>query len=59
MHRNGIQAEELDRALEIIEKTKLKLKGAFTHFANIFDGEESIYVQKERFDKIKNKLMNN
>ena len=47
MHRNGVRIEELDKALEVINSSKLFLKGVFTHFANIFEGEDSIDIQKD------------
>ena len=58
MHRNGIRVEELDQALEMINQSNLYLKGVFTHFANIFEGEDSVYIQKERFDEVRDKLIN-
>ena len=58
MHRNGVRIEELDRALEMISTSNLSLKGVFTHFANIFEGKDFIYIQKERFDNVRDKLIN-
>ena len=42
----------------MINQSNLCLKGTFTHFANIFEGEDSIYIQKERFDNVRDKLIN-
>jgi alanine racemase len=51
MHRNGIEPEELQQAISLIEKYKLNLKGVFTHFADANNKNNSIYMQKDKFDQ--------
>ena len=53
MHRNGIMPAEVDNALNLIKKNKLKLHGVFTHFADASSENNSIFKQKNKFDGIR------
>jgi len=57
MNRNGIIPKDLDRALEIILEKGLILNGVFTHFANAYIDDNSIYNQKKIFDELKNTIL--
>jgi len=57
MHRNGILCEELDQAIKMIDSSGLILKGVFTHFANIFEGNNSIYEQENKFSQVRSQLL--
>lgn len=53
MHRNGILADELDLALDMILELDLNLSGVFTHFSSSYLNDESLFVQKQIFDDIR------
>lgn len=55
MNRDGIKPNEVEEALQIISKSKLILKGVFTHFASINTYEK----QNEIFNKCLLKIPNN
>lgn len=55
MNRDGIKPSEIEEALKIIAKSKLILKGVFTHFASINTYEK----QNEIFSKCLIKIPNN
>ena len=52
MNRNGIMINEFNSALGLIIENKLLLNGVFTHFANAYIDDNSLYIQKEQFDLI-------
>tara|TARA_Y100000994_G_C15698201_1_gene444078 strand:- start:2110 stop:3126 length:1017 start_codon:yes stop_codon:yes gene_type:complete len=54
MNRNGIMIDDLEDALDIIKKNDLILHGVFTHFANAYIDNNSIYDQKQKFDELRN-----
>jgi len=54
MHRNGILIEELDESLEIIKHKAFELRGVFTHFCCADETGNDLFIQYERFKKIKN-----
>ncbi len=55
MNRDGIRIDEVDEALEIINKSKLILKGVFTHFTS----DNNYEKQNELFSKCLAKIPNN
>jgi alanine racemase len=57
MHRNGIRPDQIEKALKLINKNRLILKGVFTHFACSNENNNSIFNQKEIFDKIKTDIL--
>ena len=57
MNRNGIMTKDLDKALELIIKNELILHGAFTHFANSYIDDDSIFNQKQMFDELKDVIL--
>ena len=56
MHRNGVLVQELDQAINLIDKFSLPLTGVFTHFSNAFEDDGSMEKQKDIFDSIKKKI---
>ncbi len=56
MHRNGVLPEDLDKAIDLIDRSNLILTGVFTHFSNAFENDGSIEIQKDIFDSIKEKV---
>ena len=55
MHRNGILPNELEKALELINKHELKLKGIFTHFCCADEDNDMTSAQEELFLQIVDK----
>ena len=49
MHRNGISIDQVMEAISMIGRSKLVLKGVFTHFANAFEDDGSMEKQKSIF----------
>ena len=58
MHRNGILAQELDLALNLIIKSDLVLDGVFTHFSNAYLNDQSLCIQKKIFDDLRSLVKN-
>jgi alanine racemase len=58
MYRNGISMDEVDSALDQIEKKGLKLVGVMTHFraADVLSSE--LFWQKKNFEMVKEKVKN-
>lgn len=50
MHRDGIMPNQIEEALEIISKRKLKLKGIFTHFATADEDKTKMLLQQQVFE---------
>ncbi|PVX50763.1 alanine racemase [Balneicella halophila] len=50
MHRDGIMPGELEEALAIISKRKLKLKGILTHFATADEDKTKMLLQQQVFE---------
>tara|TARA_Y100001970_G_C14195153_1_gene837610 strand:- start:642 stop:1658 length:1017 start_codon:yes stop_codon:yes gene_type:complete len=57
MNRNGIMIKDLDITLDAILNRNLILNGVFTHFANAYIDDNSIYEQKQIFDGLKTKIL--
>ena len=58
MNRNGIMISEINTALDMVVEKGLVLHGIFTHFANAYINNDSIYTQKEKFDAMKQNIVN-
>ncbi|OPA74523.1 alanine racemase [Campylobacter pinnipediorum subsp. pinnipediorum] len=58
MHRNGILYDELDLAFEIIKDKNIILLGAFTHFRSADILNADYFVQKQNFNKTKERIRN-
>jgi len=56
MNRNGISMDELERALERIEKKGLLLKGVFTHHSSADEENDIFDEQNRKFSVIKKEL---
>jgi alanine racemase len=52
MHRNGIAFEELEEALELIQKKNLKLKGVMTHSRSADELSSELFWQTKIFEKV-------
>jgi len=53
MHRNGIMPEEIEKALEISFEKGFEIKGVFSHFCCADETGCDVFIQYERFKKIK------
>ena len=53
MNRNGIEMNELDMAIDAIEKQGLKLEGIFTHHGCADELNEFYEIQKANFESVK------
>lgn len=53
MHRNGVAMDELEDALELIEKKGLNLEAVFTHHRSADELSSEWYWQNENFKKVK------
>jgi len=53
MHRNGIAIDELDEALNAIQKQSLKLVGVMTHYRSADEMGSEWFWQKKNFEKVK------
>ncbi|WP_456479604.1 alanine racemase [Nautilia sp.] len=58
MHRNGVLADELEKALEIIKEKEFELRGVFTHFCCADETANDMFIQYERFKDVKNRVEN-
>ncbi len=58
MHRNGIEMDELDIALDQIEKNGLELVGVMTHYRSADVLSSEFFWQKKRFEDVKGKVEN-
>jgi len=56
MHRNGIFPSELTRAFEVIVRHNLVLEGVFTHFHSADVLGSDYFVQRARFDALKDNV---
>ena len=56
MHRNGIDADVLEQAIERIDKKQLRLCGVMTHFRSADEVSSEYYWQKKRFGRVKERL---
>jgi len=58
MHRNGIAFEDIEEALELIEKYSLTCKALFTHFRSADTLSSELFWQEKKFEKIKQNYKN-
>ena len=56
MHRNGISMDEIDEALELIEKNSLQLAGLMTHFRSADVLSSELFWQQKNFERVKEKV---
>ncbi len=56
MHRNGIDPQEIEEAIEEIEKRGLVLEGAMTHFRSADDLSADLFWQMQNWERIKDKV---
>ena len=56
MHRDGINPTEIEKAILIIKKRELFLKGVYTHFQSSDEDNDFIYKQEEVFNTCVNKI---
>jgi len=56
MHRNGIAPEELDHALQMIQKRGLELVGVMTHFRSADEMGSELFWQQNRFERVKEQV---
>ena len=56
MHRNGIAMDEIDEALDLIEKKHLKLIGVMTHYRSADEMGSELFWQQKNFEKVKQKI---
>ncbi|MDX1810246.1 MAG: alanine racemase [Sulfurospirillaceae bacterium] len=56
MHRNGIQMDEIEKAIEFIKENDLNLRGVFTHFRSADELNSEFFWQKENFKASKEKV---
>jgi len=56
MHRNGIAMDDIDKALEMIEKQGLKLEAIFTHYRSADTLSAEWFWQKRKFEVIKKRF---
>lgn len=57
MHRNGIMANQLDEAIEIIKKRELNLIGVMSHFAGADELGSEYFYQYQNFKAAKKKVL--
>lgn len=55
MHRNGIEVQNIDYALNLCEDKKLKVKGIFTHYKSSDMLSSEFFWQQKIFEQIKQK----
>ncbi len=56
MHRNGIKEHEIDRAMALILKKRLVLKGVFTHFRSADELSTAFFWQRSLFERAKQRI---
>ncbi len=56
MHRNGIAMDEVDTALQQIEKRSLELVGVMTHFRSADEMGSELFWQQKQFESVKEKM---
>lgn len=57
MHRNGIFLGEIEEVFDKAKRFNLYIEGLFTHFAGADELDSSYFVQKECFEKAKQKAL--
>jgi len=58
MNRNGIEIDEVDKALEIIKEKEFTLKGVFSHFCCSEEEGTDTFIQYQRFKEVREKIIN-
>ena len=53
MHRNGIEPEVLEKALEMIRSSELALAGVMTHFRSADEMGSELFWQQKQFEAVK------
>ena len=56
MHRNGISMDDIDEALELIEKNSMQLTGLMTHFRSADVLSSELFWQQKNFEMLKEKV---
>lgn len=56
MHRNGINADDLEISLKLIKQKRLKLKGVYTHFRSADILSSEYFWQKKNFTEVKKRV---
>jgi len=56
MHRNGLEEDEVLKALEIIKEKGFELRGVFTHFCCADEENNITFIQLEKFKKVKDRI---
>ena len=56
MHRNGIAADELDEALDLIKQNELELKGVMTHYRSADELGSELFWQQKQFKTLKERV---
>jgi len=59
MHRNGIEMERLQEALDIVKQNNLNLFGVFTHFRSADELGSEFAWQKANFEQVKRVVLQN
>ncbi|MCV6607719.1 MAG: alanine racemase [Campylobacterales bacterium] len=57
MHRNGIELENLEKAIHLIQSKQLALTGVFSHSRSSDELSTEAFWQLKNFEKIKNKTL--
>ncbi len=57
MHRNGIEQNQITKAVEIISKNQLTLEGVMTHFRGADDLNGELFWQMRSWKRIKDKIL--
>ena len=58
MHRNGIAMDEIEAALDLIEKEHLELVGVMTHYRSADEIGSELFWQQKNFDIVKQRVRN-
>ncbi len=56
MHRNGIDPNDIETAIEKVNRHRLKLKGVFTHFRSADELSSELFWQQKIWKEIKEKI---
>ncbi len=56
MHRNGIDLDELDEALRLIQEQNLNLVGVMTHYRSADELSSELFWQQKQFESVKERV---
>lgn len=56
MHRNGIDIDEVDRALDLVRKRGIRLFGVMTHYRSADELTSEFFWQKRNFESVKRRV---